>query len=42
MTDDAAMPSPPRRGLSLDGWALLAAVLLTLLIWTDLLPPIGW
>jgi hypothetical protein len=39
---DIATPAGPRRWLSLDGWAVLASLLLTALIWADLLPAVRW
>ena len=33
---------PSRRWLSLDGWAVLASLMLTALIWADLLPAVRW
>lgn len=32
----------PRRLLGVDGWAVLAALILTALVWADLLPAIRW
>jgi hypothetical protein len=41
MTEKA--PSPRARfRLSLDGWAVLSALMLTGLIWANLLPPVTW
>jgi hypothetical protein len=40
---DATLASRPRRlRLSLDGWAVLAALALVALIWANLLPAITW
>jgi hypothetical protein len=39
---DIATPAGPRRWLSLDGWAVLLSLLLTALIWADLLPAVRW
>jgi hypothetical protein len=38
-------PAAPRRALlqlSLDGWAVLCALVIAGLVWADLLPPISW
>jgi hypothetical protein len=35
-------PRPPRFGLSLDGWAVLTALVLTGLVWADLVPAVRW
>jgi hypothetical protein len=39
---DIAPPAGPRRWLSLDGWAVLLSLVLTALIWADLLPAVRW
>ena len=38
----AHIAAPSRRRLSLDGWAVLVSLVLTALIWADLLPAVRW
>jgi hypothetical protein len=38
----SSLPSPPRNGLSLDGYAVALALILALLVRLNLLPPIKW
>jgi len=41
----SAPPATQRRHLlrlSLDGWAVLSALVIAALVWADLLPPISW
>jgi hypothetical protein len=40
MTDQP--PRPRRLGLSLDGWAVLTALVLAALIWAGWLPSVPW
>lgn len=42
MTEATSPTRRPRLGLSLDGWAVLAALALTALVWANLLPALGW
>ena len=43
MTDVPLSDEPrSRRLLGIDGWAVLSALVLTALVWADLLPAIRW
>lgn len=38
----AKTPVPTRPGLSLDWWAVIVALVLVILIWSGLIPAVGW
>jgi hypothetical protein len=42
MAEIATPPAAARRWLSLDGWAVLLSLVLTALIWSDLVPAVRW
>jgi hypothetical protein len=42
MTHRQPEPRARRLDLSLDAWAVLTALVLAGLVWTNLLPPIPW
>ncbi|HTZ77103.1 MAG TPA: hypothetical protein VMC10_04315 [Stellaceae bacterium] len=42
MTDVAPPDPAARRRLGIDGWAVLSALALAVLVWADLLPAIRW